>query len=167
MVQIDSTCYIHKTAVIIGDVIIGKHCGVFPHAVLRGDENRIEIGEGTNIQDGCVVHVSEDHCCIIGSNVSVGHLALIHGATIEDDCIIGMHATVMNNALIGRGSIVGAGAVVTQDTVIPPNSLVLGVPAKVVKKDQNFHTMILKNAEIYRELSDKHGRGAFESYQDK
>ena len=164
MPTIDNTCFIHATAVIIGDVTLGKHCGVFPYAVIRGDENTIVIGEGSNIQDGCIIHVSESSSCSIGANVSIGHGAVVHGATIEDNCIIGMHATVMNHAVVGSGSIIGAGALVTQDSVIPGYSLVVGVPAKVVKQDMGLLPMIQKNAETYRRIAQEHLHGKYPLY---
>lgn len=162
--KVHPSSFVHKTAVIIGDVTIGKNCGVFPHAVIRGDANSIVIGDGSNIQDGCVIHVDADNSCFIGSGVSIGHLAMIHGASIEDDCIIGMHSTIMNKATIGKGCIIGAGTVVTQGTTIPPNSLVLGVPGKVLKKEQNFLSIIRENAEVYVRLSQDHKDGKFEEY---
>ena len=151
--EIHKSSFIAKTAVIIGNVKIGKNCGVFPHAVIRGDQNSIEIGDGSNIQDCCVLHVDEDHETKIGKNVSIGHSAMIHGATIEDNCIIGIHATVLNGAEIGSGSVIGANALVTADMIIPKNSLVLGVPGKIIKKDKKFSDMAVKNAETYKKIS--------------
>jgi carbonic anhydrase/acetyltransferase-like protein (isoleucine patch superfamily) len=136
--EIHESSFIDKTAVIIGNVKIGKNCGVFPNAVIRGDQNSIEIGDGSNIQDCCVLHVDAYHTTKIGKNVSIGHSAMIHGATIEDNCIIGIHATVLNGAKIGQGSVIGANALVTADMTIPKNSLVLGVPGNVVKNAQKF-----------------------------
>jgi carbonic anhydrase/acetyltransferase-like protein (isoleucine patch superfamily) len=151
--EIHESSFIDKTAVIIGNVKIGKNCGVFPNAVIRGDQNSIEIGDGSNIQDCCVLHVDAYHTTKIGKNVSIGHSAMIHGATIEDNCIIGIHATVLNGAKIGQGSVIGANALVTADMTIPKNSLVLGVPGKVVKNDKKFFDMATKNAETYKKIS--------------
>jgi carbonic anhydrase/acetyltransferase-like protein (isoleucine patch superfamily) len=137
---------------------------VFPHAVIRGDENTIIIDEGSNIQDCCVIHTDAEHQVIIGKSVSVGHAAMIHGATIEDECLIGIHSTVLNGAHIGRGSMIGAGAVVLADMKIPENSLVLGVPGKIVKQDPTMVESIKKNAETYRKLSQKHKQGLYESF---
>ncbi len=119
---------------VIGDVKIEDGANLWFNAVIRGDDNYITIGENSNIQDSCSVHVSVELPTIIGKNVTVGHNAVVHACTIEDNCLIGMGATVLDGAVIGAGSIVGANALVTGNTIIPPNSLVLGSPAKVVKE---------------------------------
>ena len=98
MPKIHKSSFIAPNAVIIGNVTIGKNCGVFPNAVIRGDENSIVIGDGSNIQDCCVIHTDAEHQVKIGKNVTIGHAAVIHGATIVDDCLIGIHATVLNGA---------------------------------------------------------------------
>jgi len=164
MPTIHKSSFIDSSAVIIGDVSIGKNCGVFPHAVIRGDQNSITIGEGSNIQDCCVIHVNEKHCVTIGKNVSIGHSAMIHGATIGDDCLIGIHATVLNGSIIGSGSIIGANALVTEGKEIPKNSLVVGIPGKVIKQDGDFIETIRTNAQIYQQLSQKHKQGIFNRY---
>ena len=128
-----SNSYIAKTAVVIGDVTLGAHSSVWYNAVLRGDINRIIVGDYSNIQDNAVVHLADDFPCIIGSHVTVGHSAIVHACTVEDECLIGMGATILDGALIGAQSIVGANALVTQGTVIPPGSMVLGSPGKVVR----------------------------------
>lgn len=120
---------------VIGDVTLGKDCSIWFNTIVRGDVHSIVVGEETNIQDGAVVHCTyQKHSTTIGRRVSIAHLAMIHGCTIEDECLIGMQAIVMDGAVVGRGSIVGAGAVVTQGMQIPPGSLVLGAPAKVVRQ---------------------------------
>ena len=162
---VDSATYIHPTATIIGNVRIGKNCIVFPQAVIRGDQNLITIENNSNVQDCCVVHTDEHHEVFIGKNVSLGHSAMVHGATIEDDCIIGIHATILNGAFIKKGSIIGANALVTQDTIIPENSLVIGIPGKVVKQDENYRKQARKNAEIYQHLAKKYLKGNFEEYK--
>ena len=167
MPKIHSSSFIAPSAIIIGDVTIGKNCGVYPNAVIRGDEGAIVIGDGSNVQDCCVLHTDADHQIHIGKNVTVGHTAVIHGATIEDDCLIGIHATVLNGARIGAGSIIGACALVTEQMVVPENSLVLGIPGKVVKHDPQFVTMIRTNAQIYQHLSQKHKQGMFSPSQGK
>jgi carbonic anhydrase/acetyltransferase-like protein (isoleucine patch superfamily) len=164
MQKIHSSSFIAPSAVLIGNVTIGKNCGVFPHAVIRGDENAIVIGDGSNVQDCCVIHTDAEHQVNIGKNVSIGHAAVIHGATISDDCLIGIHATVLNGARIGSGSIIGACALVTEEMVVPENSLVLGIPGKIVKQDAQYGMMIRKNAETYQKLSLKHKQKAFEVY---
>ncbi len=163
--SIHSSAYISDTAVIIGDVIIKKQCGVYPHAVLRGDENKIQVNEGSNIQDGCVIHVDADHSTHIGKNVSIGHMAMVHGATIEDNCLVGIHATVLNGAVIKKGSIIGAHALVTADTIIPEHSLVLGIPGKVIKQDKTLEKQIKQNAAIYTQLSKEYKHNAFSFYK--
>jgi gamma-carbonic anhydrase len=123
--------YIAKTAVVIGDVRMGKQSSIWYNAVARGDINQIVIGEYSNVQDNAVLHVADDYPCIIGDWVTVGHSAIIHACTIGNDCLIGMGATVLDGAVIGEQSIVGANALVTGGTEIPPGSMVVGSPAKV------------------------------------
>ena len=162
--KIHESSYIDETAVIIGNVKIGKNCGVFPYAVIRGDQNYIEIGEGSNVQDCCIIHVNSEHKTILGKNVSLGHASMVHGATIEDNCIIGINSVILNGARIGAGSIVGAGAVVTSEMVVPENSLVVGIPGKVVKQDTKFREQAIKNAETYQRLSKEHKLGKHHRY---
>ena len=126
--------YIASTAVVIGDVTLGAHSSVWYNAVLRGDINRIVVGDYSNIQDNAVVHLADDFPCLIGRYVTVGHSAIVHACTVEDECLIGIGATILDGAIIGAQSIVGANALVTQGTVIPPGSMVLGSPAKVVRQ---------------------------------
>ena len=131
---IDPAAWVHRSAVVMGDVHLGPDVTVWPTAVLRGDMGPIRIGAASNIQDGAVCHdtsgLSET---IVGSKVTVGHRAVLHGCVVEDHCLIGMGAVVLDNAVVGEGSIVGAGAVVTAGRVIPPGSLVLGLPGKVIR----------------------------------
>jgi carbonic anhydrase/acetyltransferase-like protein (isoleucine patch superfamily) len=164
MLKIHPSSFIAPSAVLIGNITIGRNCGVFPHTVIRGDENSIIIEDGSNVQDCCVIHTDAEHQVNIGKNVSIGHAAVVHGATISDDCLIGIHATVLNGARIGSGSIIGACALVTEGMVVPEHSLVLGIPGKVVKQDPQYAVMIRKNAEIYQKLSLKHTQKAFEVY---
>jgi gamma-carbonic anhydrase len=125
--------YIASTAVVLGDVTLGAHSSVWYNAVLRGDINRIIVGEYTNIQDNAVLHLADGFPCIVGRHVTVGHSAIVHACTVEDECLIGMGATILDGALIGAQSIVGANALVTQGAVVPPGSMVLGSPAKVIR----------------------------------
>lgn len=164
--KIHNSSYIAKSAIIIGNVQIGKNCGVFPNAVIRGDQNSIEIDDGSNIQDCCVLHTDKDHFVKIGKNVSIGHGAVIHGATISDDCLIGMNVTILNGVKIQEGTIVGANALIKTDEVIPKNSLVVGIPGKVVKQDLNFRKIILKNAENYKEISKNYIEGKYKIYRE-
>ena len=160
--KVDPSCYVHETAVIIGDVEIGRDCGIWPHAAIRGDENFIRIGEGSNVQDCCVVHCSHGFPVSIGKNVSIGHGAIIHGATIEDDVIVGMNATVLNGSVVGAGSIVGANALVKEGMKVAPGSLVVGVPGKAIREgDASLRPNCVRNAETYKELARKHKGGAY------
>ncbi len=154
--EIHKSCFVAKTAVIIGNVKIGKNCGIYPCAVLRGDENSIKIGDGSNVQDCCVIHCDLYHSVKIGKNVTIGHCAMIHGATIDDDCLIGIHSTILNGAKIGKGSIIGANALVKEDMEVPENSLVIGIPGKVMKQDKKIREKARLNAAEYRRLSKSH-----------
>ena len=131
--QIADSAYIAAQATVLGDVRIGDQASVWPGCVLRGDINSITIGDRSNIQDGTIVHLADDFGVVVGNDVTIGHAAIIHACTIEDECLIGMGATVMDGAVIGKRSIVGAGALVTQGTIVPPGSMVLGAPAKIKK----------------------------------
>ena len=145
--QIDPNAFVAPQVFLSGDVRIGKYASVWPGVVARGDVNYISIGECTNVQDLVCLHVADDDPCIIGDYVTIGHCACIHACTIEDHVLIGMHATVLTGAKIGRGSIIAAGALVLENQVIPPNSLVVGVPAKVIKtidRVKNIHAQALK-----------------------
>ena len=131
--EIHPTAFVAPNATIIGDVALAEETSVWFGAVLRGDTDTIRVGPRTNIQDLTMIHVDPGVACAIGADVTVGHRAIIHGATVEDGCLIGMGAILLNRARIGAGAIVGAGAVVREGAVIPPRSLVLGVPGKVVR----------------------------------
>jgi carbonic anhydrase/acetyltransferase-like protein (isoleucine patch superfamily) len=128
---VDRTAFIAPGAVVIGEVTIGAESSVWFGAVVRGDTEAIRIGRQTNVQDGCVLHADAGIPCTLGDRVTLGHGAIVHGASVEDDCLIGMRAVVMNGAKIGRGSIVAVGSVVTEGMEIPPFSVVMGQPAKV------------------------------------
>lgn len=155
--KIDDTAFIAETADIIGRVSISKDVSVWYNVVIRGDDNYVEIGEGTNIQDLTCIHISNEFPTIIGKHVTVGHSALVHACTVEDNVLIGMGAIVLNGAVIGRGSIVGAGALVTKNTIIPPFSLVLGSPAKVVRSlAEETEQERLDHARAYVDLGKKH-----------
>jgi len=126
--------YLAKTAVVLGDVTIGAHSSVWYGAVLRGDINRIVVGHHTNIQDNAVLHLADRFPCIVGNRVTIGHGAIVHACKVGDEVLVGMGAVILDGAVIGKQSIIGARALVTQGTKIPPGSLVLGAPAKVVRK---------------------------------
>lgn len=128
-------CWLAENATVVGEVIMGDQCSIWFSAVVRGDVNSIVCGNKVNIQDGAVVHCTfEKAATRLGNNVSIGHNAIVHGCTVEDNVLIGMGAIVMDDCVIGEGSIIGAGAIVTQGTVVPPGSLYAGVPAKFLKE---------------------------------
>ena len=132
--QIHPTAYVASQATLIGDVRLAPYASCWPGTVLRGDINFIEIGEGSNIQDGTIVHLADQFPVRIGKYVTVGHAAMVHACTIEDECLIGMQATILDGAVIGHHSIIGAHALIPPGTIIPPGSLVMGVPGKVVRE---------------------------------
>ena len=157
MANIHPTAYIHPAAVVTGDVTLGARVSVWPTAVIRGDTDKILIGADTNVQDGTIVHVDHGVPTIIGARVGIGHRAIVHGATIEDDVLIAMGAVLLNGVHVGTGSIVGAGAVCTEGMRIPPNSLVLGVPARVVRETTDAERdRIRKTVESYVELQNEY-----------
>lgn len=125
--------FIAKTATVIGHVTIGAHSSVWYGAVLRGDINRIVIGHHSNIQDNAVLHLADDYPCIVGNWVTVGHGAIVHACKVGDEVLVGMGAVILDGAVIGKQSLIGAKALVTQGAKIPPGSLVLGAPARVVR----------------------------------
>lgn len=133
--EIGDNTFLAETAVVIGDVVIGKDCSIWYGAVLRGDVNSIRLGDRVNVQDGAVIHtLYEKSVSILGDDVSVGHNAVIHGAKIENGALIGMGAIVLDYAVVGEGAIVAAGALVLGGTQVEPGSIYAGVPAKFVKK---------------------------------
>jgi carbonic anhydrase/acetyltransferase-like protein (isoleucine patch superfamily) len=147
-----AAAYVAPGAALIGAVRLASGSSVWFNAVLRADNEPITLGEGSNLQDLVACHVDRGFPLTIGSGVSVGHSAVLHGCTIEDDVLIGMHATVMNGAVIGAGSLVAAGALVTEGTVVPPRSLVAGVPAKVRRELTDADVAgIRSNAQHYAE----------------
>ena len=143
------SCYVHKTAVIIGGVTLGENVSVWPCAVLRGDIASISVGENSNIQENACVHVNYGAPCLIGRGVSVGHGAVVHGSKIGDNCLIGMNAVVMESE-VGPNCIIGAGAGVPAGKNIPAGSLVMGVPAKIVRKlEEDEVNAVIRNAREY------------------
>ena len=135
MPQIPEDCFVAPNATIVGDVTMGSDCSIWFNAVIRGDVNKIRMGNKVNIQDGACIHCTfEKTETILGNSVSVGHNAIVHGCVIEDNVLIGMGAIVMDNAHISTGSIIAAGAVVLEGTIVPPGSIFAGVPAKKVKE---------------------------------
>lgn len=129
---VPSTCYVDISAQVIGDVVLGEHSSVWMNAVVRGDVHSIRIGSHSNVQDCAVLHgMRYLYPVIVGDWVTIGHNATVHGCVVEDTCLIGMGATILNNARIGEGSIIAAGAVIPEGMIVPPRSLVAGVPGKV------------------------------------
>ncbi|MGD9683408.1 MAG: gamma carbonic anhydrase family protein [Candidatus Obscuribacterales bacterium] len=132
--QIHETAYVAPTAVVIGRATLKQGASVWFNTVIRADINSIEIGENTNVQDSSVIHVTHEHSVQLGDRITVGHAAVIHGARIDSDCLIAMGAVILDGAHIGSGSIVAAGAVVAPGMMVPENSLLMGIPARVVRR---------------------------------
>jgi len=155
--KIHESCFIAPTADVIGDVTVGENSSIWHRTVLRGDVNKIVVGANTNIQDGSIVHVADDYPTIIGDNVTIGHGAIVHGCTVKDGAFIGMGAIILDGAVIGEGALIGAGALVTEGKEIPPYSLAVGVPAKVVKKlSQEYIEMAQDRAVKYAKLANEY-----------
>lgn len=158
--MIDPTAFIHPDAYVFGDVVLGARVSVWPTAVLRADSDTITIGDESNVQDGTVIHVDPGVRATIGKRVAIGHRAIVHGSTIEDGCLIGMGAILLNGVRVGAGSIVGAGAICTEGMQIPPGSLVLGVPAKVRREVTDAEReRIAHTVDAYLALQERHRRG--------
>jgi carbonic anhydrase/acetyltransferase-like protein (isoleucine patch superfamily) len=156
------TAFVASSADVMGDVSLGEDASVWYHAVLRGDIGPIVVGPRTNIQDLTMVHVDEGVPCTIGADVGVGHRCVLHGCTIEDGCLIGMGSVLLNSVHVGAGSVIGAGAVVPEGMRIPPGSLVLGVPAKVVRPvDDALRGRIQLTVGHYVRLARLHAEGRF------
>ena len=151
--EIDPSVFLAETSVVVGDVQIGPESSVWYGAVVRGDESPIRIGRGSCVQDNCVLHCDENSPMVIGDNVTIGHGAIVHGATIGNNVLIGMGAIVLNGASVGDNTIIGAGAVVKENAVIPENVLVVGVPGKVVKTLGDEQIAALQQTSDYVALS--------------
>ena len=151
-----------SNASIIGDVTLKKNTSIWFNVTLRGDVENIYVGEGSNIQDGSVLHTDPGYPLNIGKDVTIGHLVMLHGCTIEDNSLIGIGSVILNGAKIGRNCIIGANALITENKVIPDNSLVLGSPGKIVRKVTNEEVMqITKNAIHYQENWKKYSKSIF------
>jgi len=153
--QISDTAWVHETAVLIGDVHIDSKANVWPACVLRGDQGRISIGPETSIQDGTIAHCTGGMSqTVIGARCTVGHRVVLHGCIVEDDCLIGMGAILLDNCEIGTGSIIGAGALIPVGKKIPPRSKVMGVPGKIVGEvsDWEYQMMIGGGHHEYQNL---------------
>jgi carbonic anhydrase/acetyltransferase-like protein (isoleucine patch superfamily) len=155
--QLHAEAWIAPNSTLIGDITLGARSSVWYSATLRAEAEPIVIGSGTNIQDGVTVHVDPGFAVSIGSGVSVGHNAVLHGCAVEDDVLIGMGALIMNGAVIGAGSLVAAGALVPQGVVVPPRSLVAGVPGRVRRELSDAEIANNRiNAQVYQHLIDLH-----------
>lgn len=162
VVKIHPTVFVAESATVIGDVTIGKEASVWFGAVLRGDAAPITVGEGTNVQDNAVIHVDTGEPTSIGKRVTIGHGAIVHAATIQDHVLIGMGAIILSRAVIGSHSIIAAGSVVPEGRQIPPNSLVMGVPGKVVRHvTEEEVAQIEAGAENYIERAKNYWRGIY------
>jgi carbonic anhydrase/acetyltransferase-like protein (isoleucine patch superfamily) len=154
--------WIAPNATVLGNVTLGARASIWYGCVVRGDTDKIQIGAETNIQDLTMVHVDEGVPCTIGARVGVGHRAILHGCTVEDECLIGMGAVILNRAVIGTGSVVAAGAVVPEGMIVPPGSLVMGVPGRVVRKvDETLRGRITGTWKHYVEEAGKHRAGEY------
>lgn len=159
--SVAATAWVHPAATVVGDVTLGADVSVWPGAVLRGDRDAIVIGAETNVQDGAVLHCDPGLPLRIGARVTIGHRAVVHGCTIEDGALIGIGAIVLNGAVVGAGSLIAAGAVVGEGQVVPPDSLVVGVPARVLKplsdaqrtRVRSGYVTYVKLKELYRARS--------------
>lgn len=155
--SIDPAAWLAPNATVVGQVEIAAGASVFYGAVIRADMDRVSLGADSNLQDNVAVHTDTGFPAVIGAGVSVGHSAVVHGCTIEDHCLIGMGATVLNGAVVGTGSLVAAGTVVLEGTVIPPRSLVAGVPGKVRRAlSDDEYAKVVGNAEEYLRLAAGH-----------
>lgn len=160
--MIHPSAYLAPGAVVLGDVSIGRDASVWYNCVVRGDMAPISIGPSTNLQDLSMVHVDEDVPCVIGARVGVGHRAVLHGCVVEDECLVGMGAILLNRVRVGTGSVIGAGAVLPEGMVVPPGSLVLGVPARIVRPvDDVLRDRIRVTWEHYVEQAHRHRAGAY------
>lgn len=160
--RIHPTAFIAETATIVGEVTVYNDCSVWYGAVIRGDADKIVIGEGTNVQDGSVIHCDTNLPTTIGKRVTIGHRAVVHGATIGDDVMIGIGAIVLNGAKVGEFSIIAAGALVAEGKEIPPRSLVMGVPGKVVRQvTEEEMKRITDGAKNYIERGKNYWKGIY------
>ena len=154
---VDASAWVADTARVVGRVELGERVSVWYSAVLRGDGDAVRVGARTNLQDGCVLHADPGFPLTVGAGVSVGHAAVLHGCTVEDDVLVGMGAIVMNGARIGTGSMIGAGALVSPGTVVPPGSLVIGTPGKVRRETTDEEReLIALNSAVYLDLLEQH-----------
>jgi len=159
---IAESAWIAPTATVMGNVTLGEESSIWYGAILRGDNDAIRIGDQTNLQDGTIVHVDDGVPCTVGNRVGVGHRVILHGCTVEDDCLIGMGSILMNGVVVGRGSVVAAGAVLPEGSRVPPGSLVMGVPGRVVRPvDAALSQRIEQTWRHYIEQARRHRSAEF------
>lgn len=160
--RIHPTAFLAPTAAVMGDVTLEEESSVWYGTVIRADMAPVVIGAQSNLQDGTIVHVDEGVPCIVGRRVGVGHRAILHGCRIEDECLIGMGAVLLNDVVVGTGSVVGAGAVVPERMQIPPRSLVIGVPGRIVRTvDATLSSRVTATWTHYVELARQHRAGRY------
>ena len=162
MPTIHPTAFVHKLAYVTGNVTLGPRVSVRPFVSIRGDNDAVTIGDDTNVQDLTVIHVDAGLPTTIGARVAIGHRVIVHGATIEDECLIGMGAILLNGVHVGTGSVIAAGAVCPEGMRIPPNSVVVGVPGRVVRAtDEALRARIAGTVASYVAMQERHRRGEF------
>jgi carbonic anhydrase/acetyltransferase-like protein (isoleucine patch superfamily) len=160
--MIEHAAFIAPGAMVLGDVELRPDSSVWYQAVIRGDTERIRIGEGTNLQDFTMVHADPGVPCLVGSRVTVGHRVILHGCIVEDDCLIGMGAILLNRVKVGSGSVIGAGALLLEGMEVPPGSLVVGTPARIIRAvDESARARIDRSWRHYVELARRHRAGEF------
>jgi carbonic anhydrase/acetyltransferase-like protein (isoleucine patch superfamily) len=158
--QVHPTAWVADSATVIGDVVLEEGASVWYGAVLRGDTERITIGRGSNVQDGCVLHTDRGFPLTLGAEVTIGHQVVLHGCTVGDGSLVGIQAVVLNGAVIGRGSLVAAGAIVTEGKTFPDHSLIMGAPAKVVREISPEQAQrMARGAGHYVDNAQRHRRG--------
>ena len=160
--MIDPTAWLARGVIVLGDVTIGRDASVWYNSVVRGDTERIVIGDEVNIQDLSMIHADPGFPCLVGRRVTVGHRAILHGCVVEDDSLIGMGAVLLNGVRVGSGSVIGAGAVLPEGTQVPPGSLVVGVPGKVVRAlDDAVRERLDRTWRHYVAAAKRHRAGEF------
>ncbi len=160
--RIAPSAFVHPRAFVCGDVTIGPRVSVWPFAAIRGDTAAVNIGADSNVQDGAILHVDHGMPCVIGERVGIGHRAIVHGATVSDDCLIAMGAVLLNGVRVGSGSIIGAGALCPEGFDVPADSLVLGIPGRVVRQTTpEERARIRATVESYLTLQEQHRRGLY------
>lgn len=157
MPAIHPSAFIHPLAYVTGNVTLGPRVSIWPFVSIRGDSDAVTIEDDSNVQDGSIIHVDDGVPCFIGKRVGIGHRAIVHGAVVEDDVLIAMGAILLNGVRVGSGSIIGAGAVVRESFHVPPNSLVLGVPGRIVRETtMQERDRISKTVDSYLEMQERY-----------